>query len=160
MLPYTIEADAKGGFRLPIATRLWGPTVWDAMHFISLGYPEDNPSPGVRLAAFEFLTSLPYLLPCLLCRVHLADAFRGEMPLTPEVFASKHALGSYIVALRDLVKRKHACPSCDIRRHSFAIDVEERLLGTNNFWWLLFIPAITVPFLYIIHTSRKHGTRS
>jgi hypothetical protein len=160
MLPYTIEADANGGFRLPIATHLWGPIMWDAMHFISLGYPEDNPTPGVRLAAFEFLTSLPYLLPCSLCRVHLADAFRGEMPLTTEVFGSKQALGSYIVALRDLVKRKHACPSCDTRPHTFAIDVEERLLGTKNFWWLLLIPAFTIPFLYITRTYRKYGDRS
>jgi hypothetical protein len=41
---YTIEADTTGGYRLPISTRKSGAIMWDAMHFASLGYPEDRPS--------------------------------------------------------------------------------------------------------------------
>lgn len=167
---YTVQDDLESGYRLPISTALWGPTIWDAMHFISLGYPEVNPSTEVQQAAFQFLRSLPYLLPCMLCRVHLAETFQGDMPLTMEVCASRDALGNYIVALRDYVKRKHACPECEPRVHTFAHDVEGRLLrplpsqkSQAYLWSLIALPVlfITVPFLYRKYHSRsKNGGRS
>jgi len=155
---YTIEADTTGGYRLPISTRKWGAIMWDAMHFASLGYPEDRPSKEVQEAAYQFMKSLPFLLPCMLCRIHLSETYQGDMPLTPSVFQSREAFGSYIVALRDLVKRRHACPSCDVRRHTFAEDVEERLLIRSSFdYWpfLIFSMPFLFYFLYTYNTSRR-----
>jgi hypothetical protein len=170
MASYTADDDLESGYRLPISTALWGPTIWDAMHFISLGYPEVNPSTEVQQAAFQFLSSLPYLLPCLLCRVHLAETFQGDMPLTMEVCASREALGNYIVALRDYTKQKHACPECEPKVHTFAHDVEARLLGPRRsqkaqacLWSLiLLIFLLPLPFLYSKYKSStgKNGGRS
>ena len=155
---YTIEADTAGGYRLPISTRKWGATMWDAMHFVSLGYPENRPSKEVQAAAYQFMSSLPFLLPCMLCRVHLSEAYQVDMPLTPSVFESREAFGSYIVALRDLVKRRHACPSCDVRRHTFAVDVEERLLMRSSFdcWWTILI--LPMPFFLYYLFRRRNGS--
>jgi len=148
---------------------LWGPTIWDAMHFISLGYPEENPSAETQQAAFQFLSALPYLLPCLWCRVHLAETFQGDMPLRMEVCASRDALGNYIVALRDYVKRKHACPACEPKVHTFSQDVAGRLLRPRPspksqacLWSLISLPIlfIALPFLYRkYHLRLKNGGR-
>lgn len=152
-MKYTLDTEFRGGFRRPISTALWGPVIWDTLHYISLGYPVDNPTPEVQQAALDVFKALPFLLPCLLCRVHLAETYETDMPLTPEIFQSQEALGNYIVALRDLVKRKHACPSCPPRVHTFAHDVELRLLSPpkNKHWYFLFllvVPLLTVPFFY------------
>ena len=150
--------ESIGGRRLPISTKKWGATMWDAMHFVSLGYPEDHPPKEVRDAAYQFMSSLPYLLPCLLCRVHLSETYQGDMPLTPSVFESREAFGSYIVNLRDLVNRRHACPSCRHLKHTFSVDVEERLLrkpALDISWNCL---MIVLPLLfYILYRRRKNG---
>ena len=157
MLPhYSIDADTAGGYRMPISTRKWGATMWDAMHFVSLGYPEDNPSLQVRQAAYQFMSSLPYLLPCMICRAHLSETYQGDMPLTPSVFASREAFGSYIVTLRDLVKRRHACPSCDTRRHTFAVDVEERLLMDSS-WDMRWLLLLLIPFPFIFYKLHRQN---
>jgi len=161
---YSIEADTIGGYRLPISTSKWGATMWDAMHFVSLGYPEDRPSKEVQEAAYHYMASLPFLLPCLLCRIHLSETYQQDMPLTPSVFESKEAFGSYIVKLRDLVKRRHACPSCRNRQHSFAVDVEDRLLRSTSsssidIPWHCLILTLSLLF-YVLYRQRKNGIYS
>lgn len=159
---YSIEADTNGGYRLPISTKKWGATMWDAMHFVSLGYPEVRPSKEVQEAAYHYMASLPFLLPCLLCRVHLSETYQRDMPLTPSVFESRESFGSYIVKLRDLVKRRHACPSCRNRKHTFSADVEERLLRTSsvlNISWHCLILTLSL-LLYVLYRQRKNGTCS
>lgn len=116
---------------MPISPARWGAVVWDSLHYFTLGYPEADPSPVVRQAALDMMASLVHLLPCQLCRQHLADAYRRDMPLTPAVAASREAFGSYVVALRDFVKRKHVDGHADAPRHRFPEDVEGRLLGAR-----------------------------
>lgn len=166
MRAYTREADRRSGFRMPISPNRWGPTIWDTLHYVSLGYPEANPSEDVRQAAFEFMSALPFLLPCSICREHLAETYLFEKPLERRVFDSRQALGTYIVELRDLVKRRHACPGCPFPGpHVFPADVERRLLGAfprkrqdmAQLAWLL-LPLIAVPFfILLLRRQRKHG---
>lgn len=169
MKAYNSTEKFFGGYRMPISPDTWGPVVWDALHYVSLGYPETNPSVNVKQAAFEFLSSLPFLLPCSTCRDHLAQTYENELPLTPSIFESKQAFGTYIVMLRDLIKSKHACPSCNASRHVFPEDVESRLLlgASKNehdkyAWYMstaVFILALSL-FLFFLHrvTSKaKNG---
>lgn len=171
MKAYTTQADRLSGFRLPISPNRWGPTIWDTLHYVSLGYPETNPSEDVRQAAFEFLSALPFLLPCSICREHLAETYLFEMPLERRVFDSRQSLGEYIVALRDLVKRKHACPECPFSGpHTFPVDVEKRLLGKPlllrnqclepvTLGFVILSLLIAVPFLSTLYfrCKKKYG---
>lgn len=156
---YTPQVDRRGGYRLPISPDRWGAVMWDTLHYVSLGYPEKDPAPEIRQAAFEFLRALPFLLPCSACREHLADAFSMEMPLEKSVFASRQALGEYIVQLRDLVKQKHVCPGCIHTTHSFPEDVATRLLRPPDFSkYFLIIPLSLSLFLFWAYRyNRPHG---
>lgn len=157
-MKYTPESDRRSGYRPPISPDRWGGVFWDTLHFVSLGYPVRDPSPEMRQAAFEFLRALPFLLPCKVCREHLAETYLWEMPLDKDVFASQQRLGEYIVQLRDLVKAKHVCPSCEERPHSFPEDVERRLLRDRpNRYWVTLIPILLFFILYRFYArSRRH----
>ena len=59
-----------------IAPHVWGPHGWKFMHAVALAYPE-NPSAEEKKAAFQFFSSLEYMLPCESCKQN----FRGnEIP--------------------------------------------------------------------------------
>lgn len=137
------------GFRLPISPDRWGGVFWDTLHFVSLGYPDQNPTTDVQRAARNFLEALPFLLPCQACRDHLASAYQNDMPLTPSVFASRQSLGEYIVRLRDLVHRRHVCPRCTRRSHRFPDDVADRLLGPSASPWATWLGLTVLTSLII-----------
>ena len=161
---YTAEADATGGPRLGISPNRWGRTFWNTLHYVSLGYPETNPSPEVREAAYSMLVSLQYLLPCKSCREHLSAVFRTDMPLGPEVFASRQALGTYIVKLRDLVKRKHVCPECqNLKEHSFPRDVNATLFEPSPLVRALRWAAVAAVIVWLgmsLRSSLRHTPRT
>ena len=157
MKAYEKSADTLGGTRLPLNPQKWGAVFWDTLHYITLGYPETNPTFEVQQAASDFMASLPFLLPCTLCRQHLADTYLTDMPLSPDVFYSRQNFGTYVVKLRDLIKTKHVCPECKIRRHEFPQDVANRLLSnhTNLYCILLIIPiSIIIFFRYGSYTKQ------
>lgn len=159
MTKYTPLVDRRGGVRLPISPTRWGPVIWDTLHYVSLGYPERDPAPEMRQAALDFMQALPFLLPCQACREHLADAYEIDMPLHKEVFASRQALGEYIVQLRDLVKQKHVCVGCEPVTHSFPEDVAARLLAPPvpfpPKWVVLLIPLCL--FLTYRYFTARNG---
>lgn len=161
-ISYSINLESQGGPRMPIAPRAWGPNIWDTLHFISLGYPEDNPPVPVQNAARQFLEALPFLLPCVFCRVHLAEVYQTTMPLTPLVFSSKQALGTYVVNLRDHIHQKHVCPKCRHKTHSFHHDVEHRLLPERHgrceaFWWTVWmVAALVIGGRALFSASKKY----
>lgn len=157
---YTPHVDRQGGDRLPVSPDRWGPVFWDTMHYVTLGYPATDPAPQIRRAAFEFMQALPFLLPCSICREHLAEAYLMDMPLEKRVFESRQAFGEYVVRLRDLVKQKHVCPGCDLQPHFFPQDVAVRLLSrppppifANK--WLLIVPPLL--FLIYRYSCPPHG---
>tara|TARA_A100001015_G_C14657255_1_gene581581 strand:+ start:193 stop:708 length:516 start_codon:yes stop_codon:yes gene_type:complete len=48
----------------------WGPCVWKGIHTLLFALPRGELSPKEKLATYEFLTSLKYLLPCVDCQQH------------------------------------------------------------------------------------------
>jgi hypothetical protein len=127
------------GPRAGLNPECWGHHFWETMHYITLGYPEHSPSAETRQAARDFMLTLRYLLPCSLCRQHIIESFDTSMPLTPDVFDSRVAFGTYIVRLRDLVKRNHVLPpGTSWPTHDFSRDVVDRLRTrprSPHHWW-------------------------
>lgn len=108
----------------------WGHHMWESLHYISLGYPRSDPSPPVRRAAQDLMRNLVFLLPCSLCREHLAEMYEASMPLSDRVFQDRDSLGRFIVELRDRVKTRHVLSPCEASawpRHTFKDHVQERL---------------------------------
>jgi hypothetical protein len=86
-----------------IAPHVWGPHGWKFMHAVALAYPE-NPSAEEKKAAFQFFTSLEYMLPCESCKQN----FRKEiaaMPLIPAL-ESKQTLNEWLTTLHNSVNKR------------------------------------------------------
>ena len=58
-----------------VSTEVWGPCAWQFMHAISFRYPMSSPSTEQKQSAYNFLSSLKYLLPCVKCRQHFTTYF-------------------------------------------------------------------------------------
>lgn len=130
---YSRERHGSRPLRRPISPTLWGRTIWDALFYMVLGYDQQDPHPDTAASMRSLLWSLQHVLPCGLCREHLADIYRTIMPLTPEVFASQDSLGRYLVNLRDYIACHHADKKPDRLYHTFPDDVLH-LLQPRNQW--------------------------
>ncbi len=141
------------GPRLGINPSWWGGSLWDSIHYITLGYPEHSPSDATRHAARTFLFSLVSLLPCSLCRQHLRDSLRGPFRPTDDVFSGRRQFGEYIVRLRDYTKVTHVLhPHSRWRYHSFENDVIRRLYECrkNHVWRQRLVTAVAVTALIVV----------
>ena len=86
-----------------IAPHVWGPHGWKFMHAVALAYPE-TPSVEEKKAAFQFFTSLEYLLPCESCKQN----FKKELQMFPlqPALESKQALNEWLTALHNSVNKR------------------------------------------------------
>ena len=80
---------------------VWGPILWNTMHIISLGYPDD-PSSELQDAAASFYRSLSSLIPCPLCREHYAKNIKQLPPATE----SKKALVEWVWIIHNQVNQQ------------------------------------------------------
>lgn len=86
-----------------IAPHVWGPHGWKFMHAVALAYPE-TPSVEEKKAAFQFFTSLEYLLPCESCKQNFKKELQS-FPLQPAL-ESKQALNEWLTALHNSVNKR------------------------------------------------------
>ena len=96
------DKDRKG-----ISPKEWGPKFWDSLFYIAEGYPENNASPTLKLALYNFIQSLQLLLPCSICRRHLCENLQGEFQLDDKILGSKKALKEYFNKLRIFIRNKY-----------------------------------------------------
>ena len=80
---------------------VWGPILWNTMHIISLGYP-DEPTSETQSAASSFYRSLASLIPCPVCRDHYADIIKQMPPATE----SKKALVEWVWTVHNQVNQQ------------------------------------------------------
>lgn len=66
---------------MKILPQVWGPPFWFTIHITALAYPQ-KPTYAEKKAAKEFFESLPFLLPCSICKTHLKTHLRKH-PITP-----------------------------------------------------------------------------
>jgi hypothetical protein len=109
---------------------IWGPILWNTMHIVSLGYPDD-PASEVQHAATSFYNSLSFLIPCPVCRDHYTQHIR-EMPPAVE---SKKALVEWVWTLHNRVNR-------DIGKSEVSFDA-----FMNHMESLSYETSITMPIL-------------
>ena len=80
---------------------VWGPILWNTMHIISLGYPEE-PDNTTQQAAASFYRSLSSLIPCPICREHYTKLIRVIPPATE----SKDALIKWVFTIHNQVNKE------------------------------------------------------
>jgi hypothetical protein len=81
-----------------LAIKEWGPAAWNFMHAVTFTMP-DRPSELQKKEYLDFFLSIPNVLPCPSCRVHLGALYK-KMP--PNVNSRKECIQWLIDAHNDV----------------------------------------------------------
>lgn len=84
-----------------VGPAIWGPPLWDAIHFVAAGYPVQPTDADVR-AYGDFFRGLADVLPCAPCRHHFAAHIR-EIPPEGPLAAGRAELFAWTVAFHNAV---------------------------------------------------------
>jgi len=86
----------------------WGPVVWHALHYITLGYP-DNPTSDKKEKYKQFFTLLSDVLPCSVCAKHFEENL-VNMPLDDKALENKESLIKWLIDFHNIVNEKNNKP--------------------------------------------------
>jgi hypothetical protein len=86
-----------------VSPNTWGPSFWQTIHYISLGYP-DNPSMIDQKNYQKFFENLHTVLPCLKCSINYKDHL-NEVPLTSKELVGPKSLFFWTVKLHNIVNK-------------------------------------------------------
>ena len=81
---------------------IWGPSLWNSLHLITLNYPE-KPSYAVRKQYYDFFNNLRYIIPCIYCRKNYIEHL-NEIPLEPHL-DSRQLLVKWLIDIHNLVNK-------------------------------------------------------
>ena len=91
-----------------VGPNIWGPVVWHALHYITLGYPT-NPSEDNKQKYKQFFTLLYDVLPCSICAHHFSENLI-KMPLTDQVLQNKESLIKWLIDFHNVVNEMNKKP--------------------------------------------------
>lgn len=81
-------------------TRFWGPSGWRLFHLMTFTYKPETDKESMR----EFLTTLPFVLPCKFCRSSLVSYYE-ELPFEPALDSSD-SLSKWMYKIHNKVNNK------------------------------------------------------
>ena len=73
---------------------LWGKFLWEAMHYITMAYP-DRPSQREKVDMQQFFLSVGHIVPCEKCRVHYQQNLI-KYPLNEHALSSRYNLINWL----------------------------------------------------------------
>ena len=86
----------------------WGPHVWQALHYITLGYPE-NPTEDQKIKYKNFFVLLKDTLPCSVCANHYGENLK-KMPLSDKDLKNKESLVKWLINFHNIVNEMKEKP--------------------------------------------------
>ena len=86
-----------------INKNLWGKHLWLALHYISIGYP-NNPSDNDKQNYKNFFLLLKDVLPCKICSLHYEKNLE-KLPLTDEILNNKESFIKWVIDLHNDVNQ-------------------------------------------------------
>jgi hypothetical protein len=82
-------------------TDIWGKYIWQTMHYIALGYP-DNPTNDKKEKYKQFYTLFKDVLPCSICTKHY-EQILINYPLTDDIMNNKDKLIKWTIDIHNIV---------------------------------------------------------
>jgi len=92
----------------PIGPDTWGPVIWHALHYITLGYPE-HPTENNKEKYKQFFTLLSDTIPCSICAAHFSENLL-IMPLDDKVLENRESLVKWLIDFHNVVNEKNKKP--------------------------------------------------
>lgn len=117
----------------------WGPNVWKMIHMSAIVY-----EPSKKHSYVSFIQSLPYLLPCEICRHHLQQNLKS-FPLSEEYLQSSDTLFLYTYILHDIVNKQlnKTSPPFDAIKESYVKNIHNDAFWGPSYWISLHSIATT-----------------
>ncbi len=84
-----------------ITPKIWGPHFWMFFHIITTKYPE-KPSELDKLMARGLINSIPYILPCKICKRHFKTNI-ANFPLNDNDISSRDKFIKWFIDFHNIV---------------------------------------------------------
>ncbi len=145
----------------------WGPVIWHALHYITLGYPT-QPTDDNKQKYKEFFTLLSDVIPCSICANHYSENL-VKMPLDDKVLENKESLIKWLIDFHNVVNEKNKKPiiKYEVARkmieenteckhniiHMPAPIAEEKVnkkKGDNNIYYLLGLLLLIILITFVL----------
>ena len=91
-----------------IGPSTWGPVVWHALHYITLGYP-NSPTDEQKEKYKIFFSLLADVLPCSICAEHFSEILKN-LPLSENVLKNRENLIKWLIDFHNVVNEKNNKP--------------------------------------------------
>lgn len=97
------------GYNNTVDPKIWGPHFWFSLHVSAVHYPIEA-SPIVRERMISRILSIPYEIPCSLCRPHAIAFIEARREQLPEIVKGRHSLGQFYVDFHNQVNKRYNKP--------------------------------------------------
>jgi hypothetical protein len=117
-----------------IDPNLWGPSLWNFLHYLSLAYPE-NPTTDEQEIVYNFLASTQKIIPCEKCRKNFLKHLDA---MEVEVLTSRTNFVRWLYNVHNLVNKDTGKPNFSydefIKKYSQEkeINQENKIVGVNG----------------------------
>jgi hypothetical protein len=86
-----------------IGPEQFGPSLWQGLHYITLGYPT-YPTPEQKQKYKKFFLLLQDTLPCVICARHYTENLK-KLPLSDQVLENKESLVKWLIDFHNVVNK-------------------------------------------------------
>ena len=85
---------------------IWGPSLWFTLHNTASKYPV-NPSPLYISKMKEFITCIPFIIPCEKCKVHAKNHIDDNNTNLDDICSSREKLFKFFVDFHNIVNKRY-----------------------------------------------------
>uniref|UniRef100_A0A6C0AGP7 thiol oxidase n=1 Tax=viral metagenome TaxID=1070528 RepID=A0A6C0AGP7_9ZZZZ len=128
---------------ITISPKIWGPPLWDILHYITFVYEPKNSVHVNRLFTYH----LPNLMPCRTCR----ENYKKHIVKYPIRLESSESLSKWLVRIHNETNKrlnKKQVKYIDVKRKYLARGSKERV-NRNFFKWAQIVRE------YVVHGSPR-----
>lgn len=103
---YTYNEDQDDDLENGLLPRVWGPPMWQALHYISFGY-SNTPSENEKISYRKFFELIGQVLPCKSCRVSYLEIINSEdTKISDEIFKDRKSLTFWLYKVHEEINKK------------------------------------------------------
>jgi len=130
----------------PVPTTVWGPHIWAALHYVTLGYPS-KPTKEDKQKYKTFFELIKDVLPCSICANHYKENYQSN-PLTDEILSDREKLIKWLIDFHNEVNIQRGKPVVPYADARIMIDSDKKCMPVEHFSNSKF--NVSMPFLLMI----------
>lgn len=87
-----------------LGPNIWGPRLWQALHMISIGYPNE-PTDEQKQHYKTFFENFYQVIPCSICSNNYKKNLR-ELPITEDTMKNRQNLANWLINIHNIVNKE------------------------------------------------------